>query len=75
MSEAARGFLAHVFAANIGDAICSGAFADNMVSLRVQEKLGFARDGDVMMFAKPRGHHFPHVNTILTRARFEAAAA
>jgi RimJ/RimL family protein N-acetyltransferase len=75
MTEAGRGFLAHVFAANIGDVILSGAFADNAASLRVQEKLGFTRNGERTMFAKPRGDRFPHIDTVLTRAQFEALAA
>jgi RimJ/RimL family protein N-acetyltransferase len=75
MTEAARGFLACIFAANTSDVICSGAFADNAASLRVQEKLGFVRDGEVMMFAKPRNARFPHTNTVLTRDRFKALAA
>jgi RimJ/RimL family protein N-acetyltransferase len=75
MSESARGFLAHVFNAGVGDVICSGASADNAASLRVQEKLGFVREGETMMFAKPRGGEFPHINTVLTRASFKATAA
>ena len=75
MTEAARGFLAYAFAANVGDVICSGVFADNAASLRVQEKLGFVHEGKITMFAKPRGGEFPHINTILTRTAFEAAAA
>lgn len=75
MTEAARGFLAHAFDTGVCDVICSGAFADNAASLRVQEKLGFVREGEVMMLAKPRGGEFPHINTKLTRASFEAAAA
>jgi RimJ/RimL family protein N-acetyltransferase len=72
MTEAARGFIAHVFAAGLGDTIYSGAFADNEASLRVQEKLGFLRDGETMLYAKPRGKEFQHVNTVLTRWKFEA---
>ena len=68
MTEAARGFAAHVFAADVGDTIYSGAFADNEASLRIQEKLGFARDGEAMLYAKPRGRKFPHVNTKLARS-------
>jgi RimJ/RimL family protein N-acetyltransferase len=75
MTEAAHGFLTHVFKAGVGEVICSGAFADNAASLRVQDKLGFTRNGERMMFAKPRGDRFPHVDTVLTRARFEALAA
>ena len=70
MSEAARGSVAYVFAAGVGDTIYSGAFADNKASLRIQEKLGFVQDGQSMLFAKPRGDSFPHVSTVLTRAAF-----
>jgi RimJ/RimL family protein N-acetyltransferase len=72
MTEAARGFVPHVFAARLGDTIYSGAFADNEASLRVQEKLGFERDGETTLHSKPRGADFPHVNTKLTRSAFEA---
>jgi len=73
MTEAARGLVAHVFAAGLGDIIYSGAFTDNEASLRVQEKLGFIRDGETMLYAKPRGEKFPHINTVLTRSAFEAS--
>ena len=72
MSEAAHGFVARVFAAGLGDTIYSGAFADNAASLRVQEKLGFVRDGETTLHSRPRGGDFPHVNTKLTRSAFEA---
>ena len=74
MTEAARGFLAWIFAAHACDTIYSGVFADNAASLRVQEKLGFMRDGETTLYAKPRGGDFPHVNTRLTRSAFEARA-
>ena len=72
MTEAARGFLAWIFAAHACDTIYSGVFADNGASLRVQEKLGFVRDGETILRSKPRGADFPHVNTKLTRSAFEA---
>ena len=71
MTEAARGLLGRVFDAGLGEAVYSGAFADNAASLRVQEKLGFERDGETMAYSRPRDGKFPHVNTVLTRARFE----
>lgn len=73
MTEAAGGLLAYAFAAGVGDTIYSGAFADNTASLRVQEKLGFVRDGETMLYARPRRAKFPHVNTKLTRSAFRAA--
>lgn len=72
MSEAARGFFAHVFATISDNTIFSGAFADNHASLRIQEKLGFARDSEAMAFSNPNGKDVLHVNTSLTRARFAA---
>ena len=75
MTEAAQGFLAHVFAAGIGDVVCSGAYANNAASLRVQEKLGFTHEAERMMFAKPRGGEFPHIDTTLTQSRFESLSA
>lgn len=73
MTEAARAFLAYVFDAQPGDEIYSGAFADNVASLRVQENLGFVRDGETMLYSRPRQAEFAHVNTVLTRAAFVAA--
>jgi RimJ/RimL family protein N-acetyltransferase len=70
MSEAVDAFVRHIFTSGT-DAIYSGAFTENAASLRVQEKAGFVRDGDTTLFSNPRGGDFPHVNTVLTRARFE----
>jgi RimJ/RimL family protein N-acetyltransferase len=75
MSEAARGFIAHVFATIPDDTMFSGAFAGNAASLRIQEKLGFARDGEAMFFSNPHKKNVLHVNTSLTRARFAAACS
>jgi RimJ/RimL family protein N-acetyltransferase len=73
MSEAARGFIAHVFSTISDDTIFSGAFADNAASLHIQEKLGFVRDGEAMSLSNPNGKDVLHVNTSLTRARFASA--
>ena len=75
MSEAARGFFTHMFAAIGDDAIYSGAFRDNAASLRVQEKLGFERCGEAVSFSNPHQKDMHHVNTVLTRARFAAVTA
>jgi RimJ/RimL family protein N-acetyltransferase len=74
MTEAARGLIARAFASGVSETIYSGAFADNAPSLRVQEKLGFLRAGECVLFSKPRGVEYPHVNTVLTRDAFEAPA-
>src|SRR5262245_1588553 len=70
MTEALAGIVGHVFATRPDDAIYCGAFTHNVASLRVQEKVGFERDGETMLHSTPRGGDFPHINTMLTRARF-----
>jgi RimJ/RimL family protein N-acetyltransferase len=73
MTEAARGVIARVFATTAHEVIYSGALAGNAASLRVQEKLGFVRDGDTMAYARPLDRAVPHVNTVLRRQAFRAA--
>jgi len=75
MSEAARGFIAHVFATVADDALYSGAFRDNAASLLIQEKLGFVRDNEGMFFSNPHRKEVLHMNTSLTRSRFAALEA
>jgi RimJ/RimL family protein N-acetyltransferase len=72
MTEAARGLIAMIFETHDNDMIYSGAFTENTASLRVQEKIGFLVDGETTLFSRPRNGTFPHTNTILTRARFQA---
>jgi RimJ/RimL family protein N-acetyltransferase len=75
MTEAVDALAQTVFGRGSHDAIYSGAFTGNVASLRVQEKAGFARDGETMLYARPHGGEFPHVNTVLTRSRFESLAS
>jgi len=75
MTEALRAMIAHVFALTRADAIYCGAFADNIASLRLQKKAGFAHAGDTTLFSRPTGHELAHVNTVLTRASYETLAA
>jgi RimJ/RimL family protein N-acetyltransferase len=75
MSEALRALVNHVFALTPAEAIYSGAFAGNRASLRVQEKAGFMRAGETMLFSRPNGRELAHVNTVLTRASLEFLAA
>ena len=72
MTEAVRGLAALIFETGDTDMIFSGAFSDNQASLRVQQKVGFVVDGETTLFSRPRNGTFPHVNTVLTRAGFEA---
>jgi RimJ/RimL family protein N-acetyltransferase len=73
VTEAARGLLGFAFAAGIGETLYSGAFADNVASLRVQEKLGFVRDDETLLYAKARGQEFRHIGTKLVRSAFRTA--
>jgi RimJ/RimL family protein N-acetyltransferase len=75
MTEAVRGFVDFVFDIYDCDAIFSGAFAENAASLRVQAKLGLVKDGETMLFSRPRGGAFRHINTMLTRAAWERGRA
>lgn len=75
MSEAARGFLGHVFATIPDDTVHSGALKDNAASLRIQEKLGFTCWGEGTGFSNPLQQDVLHTNTVLTRDRFAAATA
>jgi RimJ/RimL family protein N-acetyltransferase len=70
MTEAVCALAQVVFERGPHATIFSGAFADNIASLRVQEKAGFVRDGETMLHARPRGGDFSHINTVLTRSRF-----
>jgi RimJ/RimL family protein N-acetyltransferase len=72
MTEAARGFIGCLFTSTPVDTVYTGAFADNAASLRVQEKLGFERTGEMSLYCRPHGKKRPHVNTKLLRSRFLA---
>ena len=74
MTEAARGLIAMIFETHDNDMIYSGAFTENTASLRVQEKIGFLVDGETTLVSRPRQGTFPHTNTMLTHARFQALA-
>ena len=75
MTEALRALVTHVFTLTRSEEIYCGAFADNLGSLRVQQKVGFVHEGDTTLFSKPTGHELAHVNMVLTRASFEMLAA
>jgi RimJ/RimL family protein N-acetyltransferase len=73
-SEAARAFLAFAFDRFGVGTIRSGVFADNPASLRLQEKLGFEKTGSSFRQSLARGHAVAHIDTVLTRARFQEAS-
>jgi RimJ/RimL family protein N-acetyltransferase len=72
MTEALTAVARYVLAAEPHDAIYSGAFVGNDASLRVQAKVGFVRDGETMLYSRPRAAEFPHINTVLTRGALAA---
>lgn len=72
MTEAVLAVVRYLFEQTQTDTVYCGAFTENVASLRVQEKAGFVRDGETTLFSRPRGGELPHVNTVLTRARFQA---
>jgi RimJ/RimL family protein N-acetyltransferase len=71
MTEAACGLIQHLFTTTQANAIYSGAFEGNKPSLRVQEKLGFVREGLTTLRSNPRQLDLPHTNTVLTRTTYE----
>ena len=54
--------------------IRSAVAAENRASLHVQQKLGFAVIGRGTLHSLARGAAVPHIETVLTRARFQALA-
>lgn len=73
MTEAAAALLDHAFASQPAlQAIGSEAFADNVASLRIQEKLGFAQTGTKDLYSNARGAAGPGIRTRLLREHFEA---
>jgi RimJ/RimL family protein N-acetyltransferase len=72
-TEAARAFLGHCFGPLGQQRIVSGVFVDNPASLNVQKKLGFTETGVSSRLSLARGGEVAHIDTVLTRARFEEA--
>lgn len=75
-----RGFATEAVEAAVGlaflnpalERLTAGAFAENLASLRVQEKLGFVRTGMSQRHSLARRGMVDHVDTVLTRAAFAA---
>ena len=72
-TEAAGAFLAHAFDKLGVETVRSGVFVGNDASLRVQDKLGFARTGTRRVYCLARGVPVDHIDTVLTRAGFQEA--
>jgi RimJ/RimL family protein N-acetyltransferase len=73
-TEAGTAVLAYGFEVLGLKLIRSGVYTENRGSLRVQQKLGFAAIGRSLRTSLARGCAVPHIETVLTRARFQALA-
>ena len=73
-TEAGKAVLAFGFDVLGLKLVRSGIFAENLASLRVQRKLGFVPIGRSMRHSLARGQDVPHIDTVLTRPRFQALA-
>ena len=74
MSEAVQAATARFLMHMPGTEIRSGLFADNLASLRVQEKAGFRVTGCSDLFCTARGTMLPHLETLLEPGSFRPAA-
>ena len=75
MSEAVHAAVARFMMRMPGTEIHSGVFADNLASLKVQEKAGFRVTGCSDLFCLARGAMVPHIETRLEPGDFRPAAA
>jgi RimJ/RimL family protein N-acetyltransferase len=71
MTEALDAAAQHLFTTSEANALYSGAFDGNPASLRVQEKVGFERDGMTPLRSNPKKLDLPQINTVLTRTTYE----
>ena len=74
MSEAVHAALARFLMRMPGTEVHSGIFADNLASLKVQEKAGFRVTGCSDLFCVARGAMVPHIETRLEPGDFRPAA-
>jgi RimJ/RimL family protein N-acetyltransferase len=73
MTAAATALTRDFFAKPSHDMLTSGYFSGNEASWAIQRRLGFQEAaGDGQLFNRPHGKHLPHVDTALSRARWEA---
>jgi RimJ/RimL family protein N-acetyltransferase len=71
MTAAAREVTRAFFANSPETTLNSGYFSGNEASWAVQRHLGFSVSGERQFFSRPYGRHLPHVDTVLTRTRFD----
>ena len=71
MSEAVSASLDWLFSATRTDVVYSGVFHFNAPSLAIQTKLGFIETGRSSLLCLARGAEVEHIDTELTRERFQ----
>ena len=71
MSEAVSASLDWLFSATRTDVVYSGVFHFNAASLAIQTKLGFIETGRSSLLCLARGAEVEHIDTELTRTRFQ----
>ncbi|MET3927858.1 GNAT family N-acetyltransferase [Devosia sp. 2618] len=71
MTEAVRASLEWFFAASTADTVYSGVYHFNAASLAIQMRLGFTETGRSSLLCLARGAEVEHIDTELTRARFQ----
>jgi RimJ/RimL family protein N-acetyltransferase len=72
MTAAATALTRDFFATPAHGMLTSGYFSGNEASWAIQRRLGFQQVGaEGRLFNRPHGTHLPHVDTALSRARWE----
>ena len=71
MGRAAAQLTRDFFAKSAETQLNSGYFSGNNKSWSIQRRLGFEVASEGQLFNRPHGKHLPHVETTLTRARYE----
>ncbi len=71
MTRAATTLTRDFFAKPGDTALNSGYFSGNERSWSIQRRLGFQVTGEGQLFNRPHGQQLPHVETRLTRVRWE----
>ncbi len=75
MTEAAAAAIAWYFGATDAGTLKSGVFHFNTASLAVQRKLGFVETGSSVLHCLARHEDLRHIDTQLTRARWQERSA
>lgn len=75
MTEAAGAIRDWFFRTADAPRVLCGAFPFNTASLAIQRKLGFVESGRSSVYCLARGKHLEHIDTTLTRARYDALRA